>query len=218
VRHKKNKKFLIQVPTEAYYAKKYLSEGSFLAMYEQINAIVNVTPKNILEIGLGNGNVSLLLKNFGYKVTTCDFDKSLKPDVVADICDLPFEDNSFDVILACEILEHIPFEKVPGALNELRRVSKKHVVISVPYACVSLGGLFKLRIPFLGRFFKFAFYLPYDWLRPRPYKFNGAHYWEMGRKKYPKKRIFKLLKEYFKIKKHYPELIQPEHYFFILEK
>ncbi len=41
-------------------------------------------------------------------------------DVKADICDLPFEDNAFDVILCNHVLEHIPDDT--KAMQELYRV------------------------------------------------------------------------------------------------
>lgn len=211
-------KFKVQTHAKEYFSRKLMRKGNFLAMYQQINAVADTRPKNVLEIGIGNGNVSLLLKNFGYEVTTCDFDKELKPDVVADIRKLPFKDNSFDTSLACEILEHIPFEDVLKALRELRRVTKKYVIISLPNSCISFGILFKIKIPFIGRYFNFSFHFPYDWLNPRKFKFNGEHYWEIGRKGFPKRKIVKLLKKHFIIKKQFPELIQPEHYYFILKK
>ncbi|WP_418636973.1 class I SAM-dependent methyltransferase [Winogradskyella sp.] len=59
------------------------------------------------------------LKNINY--TTTDL---LSPiaDVKADICDLPFEDNSYDVILCNHVLEHIPDDT--KAMQELYRVMK----------------------------------------------------------------------------------------------
>jgi len=59
------------------------------------------------------------LKNLKY--TTTDL---LSPiaDVKADICDLPFEDNSYDVILCNHVLEHIPDDT--KAMQELYRVMK----------------------------------------------------------------------------------------------
>ncbi|MBC3845116.1 class I SAM-dependent methyltransferase [Winogradskyella echinorum] len=59
------------------------------------------------------------LKNLDY--TTTDL---LSPiaDVKADICDLPFEDNSYDVILCNHVLEHIPDDT--KAMQELYRVMK----------------------------------------------------------------------------------------------
>ena len=41
----------------------------------------------------------------------------------ADICNLPFEDNSFDLIFCNHVLEHIPNDK--KAMQELFRVLKK---------------------------------------------------------------------------------------------
>ncbi|MBF8148451.1 methyltransferase domain-containing protein [Winogradskyella sp. F6397] len=59
------------------------------------------------------------LNNINY--TTTDL---LSPiaDVKADICDLPFEDNSYDVILCNHVLEHIPDDT--KAMQELYRVMK----------------------------------------------------------------------------------------------
>jgi len=59
------------------------------------------------------------LKNINY--TTTDL---LSPiaDVKADICNLPFEDDSFDMILCNHVLEHIPDDT--KAMQELYRVMK----------------------------------------------------------------------------------------------
>ncbi|MEO1032405.1 MAG: methyltransferase domain-containing protein [Bacteroidota bacterium] len=59
------------------------------------------------------------LKNLDY--TTTDL---LSPiaDVKADICNLPFEDNSYDVIFCNHVLEHIPDDT--KAMQELYRVMK----------------------------------------------------------------------------------------------
>lgn len=55
--------------------------------------------------------------------------------LVGDIYKLPFEDNSFDVVLCAETLEHL--ERPEEAAKELVRVAKRHVSISVPYrACI----------------------------------------------------------------------------------
>lgn len=42
----------------------------------------------------------------------------------ADICKLPFEDNSIDYIESIDCLEHLPFREVPTALREMARVIK----------------------------------------------------------------------------------------------
>lgn len=59
------------------------------------------------------------LKNLNY--TTTDLNSPLA-DVKADICDLPFEDNSYDFILCNHVLEHIPNDT--KAMQELFRILK----------------------------------------------------------------------------------------------
>lgn len=60
------------------------------------------------------------MPNIAY--TTTDLNSPLA-DVKADICDLPFEDNSFDLIFCNHVLEHIPDDT--KAMQELFRVLKK---------------------------------------------------------------------------------------------
>ena len=59
------------------------------------------------------------LNNLDY--TTTDLISPIA-DVKADICNLPFEDNSYDVILCNHVLEHIPDDA--KAMQELYRVMK----------------------------------------------------------------------------------------------
>ena len=68
-------------------------------------------------------------KNLDY--TTTDLFSPLA-DVKADICNLPFEDNQYDVILCNHVLEHIPDDT--KAMQELYRVLKP-------------GGMAILQIP-----------------------------------------------------------------------
>jgi len=60
------------------------------------------------------------LENLDY--TTTDLHSPLA-DIKADICDLPFEDDSFDVLLCNHVLEHIPDDT--QAMSEMYRVLKK---------------------------------------------------------------------------------------------
>ena len=59
------------------------------------------------------------LQNLDY--ITTDLNSPLA-DVKADICDLPFNDNEFDVILCNHVLEHIPDDT--KAMQELYRILK----------------------------------------------------------------------------------------------
>ncbi|MEO0059409.1 MAG: hypothetical protein RLZZ312_1056 [Bacteroidota bacterium] len=68
-------------------------------------------------------------KNLDY--TTTDLNSPLA-DVKADICDLPFEDDSFDIIFCNHVLEHITDDK--KAMQELYRVLKPSgmAIIQIP--------------------------------------------------------------------------------------
>ena len=69
-------------------------------------------------------------KNLTY--TTTDLNSPIA-DVKADICDLPFKDNSFDFIICNHVLEHIPDDT--KAMQELYRVLAPSgtAIMQVPY-------------------------------------------------------------------------------------
>jgi len=68
-------------------------------------------------------------KNLEY--TTTDLNSPLA-DIKADICKLPFEDNSFDFILCNHVLEHIPDDT--KAMQELYRVLRPNgiAILQIP--------------------------------------------------------------------------------------
>jgi ubiquinone/menaquinone biosynthesis C-methylase UbiE len=71
----------------------------------------------MLKLDLGAGAE----KNPGF--TSVDlYDESA--DVRADICELPFENNSVDEIYALQVIEHIPYWKSQAMLGEMYRVLK----------------------------------------------------------------------------------------------
>jgi SAM-dependent methyltransferase len=182
----------IQVPKEIYFTKEYNSRGRWVNYWMQIKNIFAVCDKDkcdVLEIGIGNGTVAAVLKKIGFRIKTLDIDPSLGPDIVGSVTDIPSPDNSFDAILAAEILEHLPFELFEKTLKEMRRVSKKYAVLSLPH----MGVVFKINfkaplIPEILLFFK----VPYFW---KEHHFNGQHYWEIGKKNYPLKKIKKIISE-----------------------
>lgn len=209
--------FKIQVPRE-HYMNNYDSIERFISYFCQIDFALKTKARRILEIGIGNKTVSDYLKRCGLEVTTCDFDHSLGPDIVADIRKLPFEKNQFETVLAFEILEHIPFSDFEKALAEISRVSSKNVIISIPYSCAHIENLTLICIPFFSKLFRIALRVPYFFMPTKLNEKNKEHYWEMGRKGYSKKRIREVLKKYFKIKKEFQPELNSYHYFFILEK
>ncbi len=80
------------------------------------------TPYNVLHFAPEQAFYKRFRRLQHLKYTTTDLHSPLA-DVKADICDLPFEDGSFDVILCNHVLEHIPDDR--KAMSELYRVMKK---------------------------------------------------------------------------------------------
>lgn len=111
-----------------------------------LNTVVKTTrPLNIetvLDVGCGEGFTLARLKKekIGKSFEGIDnLDESLEiakkihPDLnikKGDIYKLPYKDNSFDLVLCTEVLEHLSDPK--KAYKELRRVSRKYVLLSVP--------------------------------------------------------------------------------------
>jgi hypothetical protein len=46
---------------------------------------------------------------------------------------LPFKDHSFDLVLCCDVFEHLPSDVLRHAVAELQRVSHRYVLIGVPH-------------------------------------------------------------------------------------
>ena len=209
----------MQVKKEHYY-KDYDDMFRFISYFHQIDLLKQLNVKKVLEIGVGNFTVSNYLKQYGYKLTTCDYDKTLNPDYVADVRKLPFKDGSYDAVLCYEVLEHIPFADVAKALSEIARVSKKYSIISIPYP--SLHFAFLAQFPFLQRIFKrpylnFSINIP-EFFKKIDIAKNKQHYWEIGTSRYPLSRVRRLISQEFHIEKEFRSDLQPYHYFFILRK
>jgi len=195
------------------YNYEYDSLFRFISYFYQIDLVNELKPKTILEIGIGNATVSNYLKQ-SFVIKTCDINSSTKPDYIRDVRNLgSLPDNAFDLVMACEILEHIPFNDVGGALKELHRVTNKNVIISVPYT--SMYFEFIIKFTGLSHFFKkdflhLIFRIPF--LKP---KYSSEHCWELGRISIKKLRKI-LLENFMIIKEVKPILVR--HHFFILEK
>lgn len=181
-----------------YYKEYYLFEKLhwwFKArahiLYSQIKKRVlidNQKKYKILNVGVATGATSIMLEQFG-EVISVEYDKDcclflqneLKMDIVnASLTDLPFENNSFDIVCAFDVIEHI--ENDNAAIQEIKRVLKsdgkyvitvpsynflwsKHDVINQHYRRYTVKGL-KSTLERLGlktsyySYFNFYFFLP----------------------------------------------------------
>jgi ubiquinone/menaquinone biosynthesis C-methylase UbiE len=208
------KKIKPQVKSNHYFNKTYDTKERFLSYWHQVNEIVRLEPDSVLEIGIGNGFVSKYLKERNVNIATLDFDSNLNPDRVGSVLDIPFEDNSFDVVACYEVLEHLPFKDFDKAIAEIYRVSKTYVILSLPD--VNRVYRINVHIPKVGIFQKL---IPLPRLKAPTHNFDGEHYWEIGKAGYPLNKIISdIQKSGFEVEKTYRIFENPYHRFFILKK
>jgi SAM-dependent methyltransferase len=83
--------------------------------------------RTALDVATGGGHVARRLREQGCNVVTLDPSPGMQPDVIARAEDLPFADQSFDVV-ATRIAAH-HFENVAAAVREMARVSRDLVLV-----------------------------------------------------------------------------------------
>lgn len=99
-------------------------------------------PKNILEIGSGEGyliryireiypDAQLVASDINWQFVNISAKNQIRADWI--VCfgeELPFSKNTFDLVIACEVLEHVPSPE--AILKELQRVGNQWIILSVP--------------------------------------------------------------------------------------
>ena len=122
-----------------YSLRRYVHE----AQYKSILNFVKPGMK-VLDAGCGEGVLSIMMAKKGAVVTGCDlsnpniercrtFARENNVDVdflVGDAENLPFPNDSFDLVVSSHVLEHLPdFDK---GMQEIMSVSKKRAIIAIP--------------------------------------------------------------------------------------
>jgi SAM-dependent methyltransferase len=121
----------------------------FWAYRASLLAFIGQGAGDALDVGCGEGRVSRVLKECGYRVTAVDPVEKLVSAAeqagsadtyrIAAAADLPFDHCSFDLALAYNVLMDI--EDVPAALTEIRRVLRPAgtLIISIVHPFADRG-------------------------------------------------------------------------------
>lgn len=118
----------------------------YVRLYRVLSALSELSFETLLDVGGAEGMLAVLARDLlGADVHVSDlssevceraseiFGLEVTP---ADIHALPFADESFDVLVCAETLEHVFDPEI--AVKELLRVARRAVVISVPHESPSL--------------------------------------------------------------------------------
>jgi len=135
----------------------------------------------ILEVGVGSGFTANYMKSQGFTLNTVDIDAQKKPDFVMNIVEMDKSLDSYDVLLAFNIFEHLPFNDFLRVLDHLSVSSIHKLFIGLPlFRKIVMEGFFRVSV------------VP-------PLRFNISmnkrkikaehHHWELGYKDFTLKRI-----------------------------
>lgn len=115
-----------------------------------LGKLLNEDPGNIsslIDVGCGRGDFTIeIAQRFPQfsKVSGCDFSKetlsmaqrnsaSLERITFhkANLLDMPFKNNQFDVAICINVLHHIPENDLPKAIEQLSRITTKYLIVEI---------------------------------------------------------------------------------------
>ena len=122
-----------------------ITESERSRLNQKIYSLINKNSKSILDVGCGNGWLSKMMQNDHNNIVSLDISfinvkKTLMNQshpnhsgIVADVFHLPFPDDTFDTIIASEIMEHIydPIKFIECLFQVLKPGGQ--LIISTPY-------------------------------------------------------------------------------------
>lgn len=199
------------LPRSAYFNSNYFSLTQLFSLAQQIHEIHAMKPESILEIGIGNGFVSTFLNRAGYAVTTADINPTLNPDICAPLNEVhKFVDSPiFDVVVCCEVLEHMPLEELETNIKYLKSLGHR-LFLTLPNYKRTFGVFGFLRVPKIHPL-KFKMAIDVNLYQ----KLTPEHFWEVGYCNVTtKKEIINILRKYYNHVESGHMLMNPYHIYF----
>lgn len=203
--------------------ESYVSIERWISYYHQFKEALELAhdhgggstePIRALIVGKGDGIVPALLSYGGIDATTFDFSDSISPDIVGDVKQIEeyFSENSFDIILCCQVLEHLEYKYFTDILRQFANISP-NVVLSLPSRNkILFSGMIKMPIV---KSIKPKITVYRFWQRTFKSKW---HYWEIGTKGCSAKKVRNDIRKHFTITKDFSDSLNPYHRFMVLSR
>jgi SAM-dependent methyltransferase len=110
--------------------------STYVLKMRQVRAYLARLPATafILDLGCGEGILVEEYRKKGYCIWGIDHNYGGSHVIPSDATALPFSDNSFDIVLLLDVIEHLSLNQQAGALREIARILKLNgeLVASVP--------------------------------------------------------------------------------------
>ena len=120
---------------------RYLMSG-FLGSFDELTSMTGV--RRAYEVGCGESNLSMRLLDRGWDVSGCDVEPVCVAEAnqqcaargirstfeIRSLFDLRAEQAAADLVICCEVLEHVP--DTERALAVLKSLAKPYLLVSVP--------------------------------------------------------------------------------------
>ena len=102
-----------------------------------LRAILPKSAERIVDIGCGHGWISQRIPAF-HKVLCMDLAADImtgvvRPKAIGSILDMPLEEQSVELAMASDVIEHLTIEERAQAMTEITRVARDYVYLQVPH-------------------------------------------------------------------------------------
>ena len=164
---------------EVYFSADWIrgleTEPHFNWYYHQAKLVYEKCDRTdqILEIGVGTGLLSDMLKKRGWNVRTLDIDEHKRPDYCVSALDFDYKAHQVDIVLAFEIFEHIPFETFKKVIKKISESGVKSLYFSLPWNERKAFGL-SVKLPKFKEL-SWSIWLPLNKIT------THAHFWELSK-------------------------------------
>jgi SAM-dependent methyltransferase len=108
-------------------------------MYQATIQHLPAAPCTVLDVGCGTGILADVMNGLGYETLGIDINSDAmstmtSPHQVGSVAALPFDREAFEVVVANEILEHLPVTLYGAGIMEMARVAGRRIIVTVPNA------------------------------------------------------------------------------------
>lgn len=103
------------------YSDPHTKYGATTHGLPYLQRILELKPQHMIDVGCGQNNLAILLRQHDINVVGLD-PAAPQADYQHPADNIPFPDNSFDLLTAFDVLEHIHPSEVTAVLTEFRRV------------------------------------------------------------------------------------------------